>query len=76
MKIIAAKLENGAYIPSEELPKGILTVFNGENYTVYEFGDTLPEQPINEPIEPTQEDLQAEAKDLMAQLKEVMEKLK
>lgn len=76
MKTIAAKLENGVYTPSEELPQGVLTVFNGENYVVYEEGDILPEQSVYEPIEPTQEDLQAQLQDLLAQAKEVMEKLK
>jgi uncharacterized protein YlzI (FlbEa/FlbD family) len=76
MKIIAAKIENGVFTPSEELPQGVLTVFNGESYVVYEDGDTLPEQPVYEVVEPTKEDLQAQAQDLMSQLKEVMEKLK
>jgi hypothetical protein len=76
MKIIAAITdENNVIIPSEELPKGILTHFNGTEYVVYEEGDILPEQPVYEPSEPTQEDLQAQAQDLMAQLKEVIGKL-
>lgn len=75
MKIIAAKLENGVFVPKEELPKGILTVFNGENYIVYEEGDTLPEQPINEPTEPAQEDLQAQLAELMKQAQELMGKI-
>lgn len=75
MKTIAAKLENDVYTPSEELPQGVLTVFNGENYVVYEEGDILPEQPVYEPVEPTQDDLQAQLQDLLAQAQELINKI-
>jgi hypothetical protein len=69
MKIIAAiKDKNDVFIPSAELPKGILTKFDGANYTIYEEGDELPIEVI---IEPTQEgikeDLQTQLQDILAQ---------
>ncbi len=45
MKIIQAIQENGVFKPSEPLPEGILTRFNGVEYVVYEEGDTLPAAP-------------------------------
>jgi len=76
MKIIPAITdENNVIVPSEELPKGILTQFNGTEYVVYEEGDTLPEQPVYEQSEPSKEDLQLQAQDLMSQLKDVMERM-
>lgn len=76
MKIIPAiHDENNVIIPSEELPKGILTQFDGENYVVYEEGDTLPKQPVYEASEPTQEDMQAQLQDLLKQAQELMGKI-
>jgi uncharacterized caspase-like protein len=75
MKIIPATIENGVVIPSEELPSGILTQFNGENYIIYEDGDILPEPLVNEPIEPTKEDMQRQLQTLLAQAQELMNKI-
>lgn len=76
MKIIPALTdENGVIIPSEELPKGILTQFNGAEYIVYEEGDALPEQPVYEIVEPTKEDMQIQLQDLLKQAQELMGKI-